>query len=80
MINKRIQNQFPLKNVYVYMCLVVNLATPQTAQHSACIGTLGLMECQSACFMSLESADSHDSDLLREKIESCENSSKMRYL
>ncbi len=28
----------------------------------------------SACYMSLESADRHDSDVLREKIESWENS------
>ncbi len=30
--------------------------------------------------MSLESADPHDSDVLREKIESWENSCKTRYL
>ncbi len=42
------------------------------AAHCAYMGTLGLIE--STCFMSLESADSHNSDVLREKIESWEKS------
>ncbi len=39
--------------------------------HGAYIGTLGLMECKNwnvKCYLSLESADPHDSDVLREKI------------
>ncbi len=38
-------------------------------KHGACMVTLGLIECQTTSFMSLESADSHNSDVLREKIE-----------
>ncbi len=45
-----------------------------SALHGAYIGTLGLVECKSTCYMSLESADPHSSDVLREKIESWENS------
>ncbi len=43
--------------------------------HGAYVGTLGLMECKKyLLYMSLESADSNDCDVLREKIESWENS------
>ncbi len=40
--------------------------------HGAYIDTLGLMKCQK--YVSLASADPHDSGELREKIESWENS------
>ncbi len=42
--------------------------------HGACMGTLGLMERHRNVHMSLESTDPHNSDVLREKIESWENS------